>query len=255
MDEAVFRALADPSRRRLLDRLFERDGQTLTELEQVLEMTRFGVMKHLRVLESAHLITTRRVGREKLHYLNPTPIDSIYRRWVSKYAQPLVAQLGDLKLALEASPMDSKPRHVFQIYIRTTAEALWDAITTGRHTREYFHATVVDSAWAPGAPLIYRYAADPDRLAAEGEVLLVERPSKLMHTFRALWDDNMAAEKPARFTWEIEAMGDVCRLTVVQDEFEGETAAYHAFGGGMPAILSSLKSYLETGSGLSVTAP
>jgi DNA-binding transcriptional ArsR family regulator len=100
-DDRVFKALADPTRRFLLDRLFERDGRTLTELESELEMTRFGVMKHLRVLEDAGLVVTRRNGREKLHFLNPVPIRLIHDRWVSKYTEPLAAALSELKTRLE----------------------------------------------------------------------------------------------------------------------------------------------------------
>ena len=99
--EPVFKALADPTRRGLLDELFERDGQSLSALETGLPMTRFGVMKHLKVLEEANLIVTRRRGREKLHYLNPVPIQQVYERWVSKYAQPMAAGLTGLKRELE----------------------------------------------------------------------------------------------------------------------------------------------------------
>lgn len=107
--DPVFRALADDTRRGLLDELFQRDGQTLTELEQRLPMTRFGVMKHLKVLEQAGLITTRRRGREKLHFLNPVPIRLIYDRWVSKYAEPWVTSLSGLKADLEAAPEPPAP--------------------------------------------------------------------------------------------------------------------------------------------------
>jgi DNA-binding transcriptional ArsR family regulator len=100
-DDAVFRALADPTRRLLLDRLFERDGRTLTELESQLEMTRFGVMKHLRILEDAGVVVTRRSGREKLHFLNPVPIRLIHDRWISKYNERQVSALADLKTELE----------------------------------------------------------------------------------------------------------------------------------------------------------
>jgi DNA-binding transcriptional ArsR family regulator len=100
-DDRVFKALANPTRRRLLDRLFERDGCTLTELEAGVELTRFGVMKHLRVLEEAGLIVTRRSGREKLHFLNPVPIRMIYNRWIDKYTEGPAAALIDLKHALE----------------------------------------------------------------------------------------------------------------------------------------------------------
>jgi DNA-binding transcriptional ArsR family regulator len=102
-DDRVFKALADQSRRLLLDRLFERDGRTLTELESQLEMTRFGVMKHLRVLEEAGLVVTRRSGREKLHFLNPIPIRLIHDRWIDKYTEARVSALAELKTELEAA--------------------------------------------------------------------------------------------------------------------------------------------------------
>ena len=102
-DDRVFKALADPTRRHLLDRLFARDGCTLTELESELEMTRFGVMKHLRVLEEANLVVTRRSGREKLHYLNPVPIRQIHDRWIDKYTERRVSTLLDLKTELESA--------------------------------------------------------------------------------------------------------------------------------------------------------
>src|SRR5215212_1864849 len=127
-DESVFRALADPSRRRLLDLLFERDGRTLTELESQLPMTRFGVMKHLRVLEDAGLIATRKVGREKLHYLNPVPIQLISDRWINKYSAARVSVLADLKTMLEGGnsmTTDSKPRLVYQIIIKAPPEQVW----------------------------------------------------------------------------------------------------------------------------------
>ena len=100
-DDRVFKALADSTRRHLLDRLFERDGLTLTELESELEMTRFGVMKHLRLLEEAGLVVARRRGREKLHYLNPVPIRLIHDRWIDKFTEHRVAALADLKTELE----------------------------------------------------------------------------------------------------------------------------------------------------------
>ena len=102
-DDAVFRALADPTRRQLLDQLFERDGRTLTELESGMEMTRFGVMKHLRVLEEANLVATRKDGRNKLHFLNPVPIRLIHDRWIDKYTEHRVSALAELKTQLEES--------------------------------------------------------------------------------------------------------------------------------------------------------
>jgi DNA-binding transcriptional ArsR family regulator len=123
MDE-VFKALADPTRRALLDELFRVDGQSLGALEERFDMTRFGVMKHLKQLEEAGLVVTRRRGREKLHFLNPVPIRLVHDRWVSKYAEPWTAGLSGLKSELEKSM-----EKIFEIYIRTTPERLWEAIT------------------------------------------------------------------------------------------------------------------------------
>ena len=142
-DDRVFKALADPTRRFLLDRLFARDGRTLTELESELEMTRFGVMKHLRVLEDAGLVVTRRSGREKLHFLNPVPIRLIHDRWIDKYTERQVSALADLKNELEENGMSttddehSTTTQVYRIYIRATPEAIWDAITKPEWNEKY----------------------------------------------------------------------------------------------------------------------
>src|SRR5687767_15354159 len=143
-DDRVFKALADPTRRFLLDRLFARDGRTLTELESELEMTRFGVMKHLRVLEDAGLVVARRSGRKKLHFLNPVPIRLVHDRWVSKYAEPWAAALSGLKHRLE-----ERMEKVFEIYIKTTPERLWEAITNEEMRSKYSFGVRVRSDWTP----------------------------------------------------------------------------------------------------------
>src|SRR3954469_12246515 len=146
MDE-VFKALADPTRRSLLDALYERDGQTLSALEERLPMSRFGVMKHLRVLEEANLVTTRRRGREKLHFLNPVPIRLVHDRWVSKYAEPWAVALTGLKHELEDRTMEK----VFEIYIKTTPEQLWEAITDREMRQKYSFGVGVRSNWTAGS--------------------------------------------------------------------------------------------------------
>src|ERR1700722_832122 len=146
MDE-VFRALADPTRRSLLDELFKEDGQTLGALEARLPMTRFGVMKHLRMLEAAGLVVTRRRGREKLHFLNPVPIRLVHDRWVSKYAEPWAATLSGLKHRLEDKTMEK----IFEIYIKTTPERLWKAITDTEMRRKYNFGAVFKSDWTQGS--------------------------------------------------------------------------------------------------------
>src|ERR1700682_1166376 len=146
MDD-VFRALADPTRRSLLDELFKQDGQTLRALQERLPMTRFGVMKHLKLLEQAGLVVTRRRGREKLHFLNAVPIRLLHDRWVSKYTEPWVATLSDLKHRLE----DKTMQKVFEIYIKTTPERLWRALTDSEMRRKYTFGAVVTSDWTPGS--------------------------------------------------------------------------------------------------------
>jgi uncharacterized protein YndB with AHSA1/START domain len=239
--DAVFRALADPARRTLLDALFEEDGQTLTALDARLPMTRFGVMKHLRVLEEAGLVKTRRRGREKLHFLNPVPIRLVHDRWVSKYAEPWAAALSGLKHTLEDTTMEK----VFEIYIKTTPERLWEAITDPDQRARYSFGVRVESDWTNGS----RYESNAGDLAiAAGENLEVDPPRRLVQSFNALWSDDVKAEGTSRVTWEIEPVGDSCRLTVTHDELR-EGANDEVYGG-WPQILSGLKTLLETGENL-----
>jgi uncharacterized protein YndB with AHSA1/START domain/DNA-binding transcriptional ArsR family regulator len=237
--DGVFRALADPTRRSLLDELFRQDGQTLSELEQRFSMTRFGVMKHLRQLEEAGLVVTRRRGREKLHFLNPVPIRLIHDRWVSKYAEPWAATLTGLKARLE-NPMEK----VFEIYIRTTPERLWEAITDPEVRSKYQFGVRVASDWKPGSGIELTHANAPGPLG-EGEVLEADPPRRLVHSMVALWSDDAKAEGTSRVTWEIEPVGDSCRLTLTHDELR-EGASEEIYGG-WPMILSGLKTWLETG--------
>jgi uncharacterized protein YndB with AHSA1/START domain len=239
MDE-VFKALADTTRRSLLDELFERDGQTLSELEGRLPMTRFGVMKHLRVLEEAGLVATRRRGREKLHFLNPVPVRLVHDRWVSKYAEPWAAGLSELKRSLEDGQMEK----VFEIYIKTTPERLWEAITDTELRAKYSFGVSTRSDWTEGSS--YTSAAEgPGVQIAEGENLEVDPPRRLVQSFTALWSDDAKAEGTSRVTWEIEPVGTSCRLVVTHDQLRD--GANGELYGGWPMILSGLKSLLETG--------
>ena len=238
MDE-VFRALADPTRRSLLDELFREDGQTLGALEERFAMTRFGVMKHLKQLEEAGLVVTKRRGREKLHFLNPVPIRLVHDRWVSKYAEPWAAGLSELKNRLE-SPMEK----VFEIYIRTTPERLWEAITDGDIRAKYNFGARVVSDWTPGSH--YEMSArDGTLLLGEGENLEIDPPRRLVQSATMLFSDEVKREGTSRITWEIEPIGDSCRLRVTHDELRD--GANEQLYGGWPMILSGLKTWLETG--------
>jgi uncharacterized protein YndB with AHSA1/START domain/DNA-binding transcriptional ArsR family regulator len=238
MDDDVFRALADPTRRRLLDKLFKRDGQSLSALEARLPMTRFGVMKHLKLLEEAGLVVTRRRGREKLHFLNPVPIRLIHDRWVSKYTEPWVAALSALKHRLEDQTMEK----VFEIYIKTTPERLWKAITDTEMRRKYTFGAVVTSDWTPGSCYQGLGWGTP---IFEGENLEVDPPRRLVQSFHALWGEDVKSEGTSRVTWEIEPIGDSCRLIVTHDQLREDANAQ--LYGGWPMILSGLKTLLETG--------
>ncbi|HEX4218812.1 MAG TPA: metalloregulator ArsR/SmtB family transcription factor [Acidimicrobiales bacterium] len=237
--DAVFKALADPTRRSLLDELFREDGQTLGALGERFAMTRFGVMKHLKQLEEAGLVVSKRQGREKHHYLNPVPIRLVHDRWVSKYAEPWAAGLSGLKHRLE-SPMEK----VFEIYIRTTPERLWEAITNPEIRSKYNFGAEVTSDWAVGSRLEMG-STGADGLLGDGEVLEVDPPRRLVHTMVALWSDEVKSEGASRVTWEIEPIADSCRLTVTHDELRAD--ANDQIYGGWPMILSGLKTWLETG--------
>lgn len=246
MDE-VFRALADPTRRRLLDALFEQDGQTLGALEARSPLSRFGVMKHLRVLEDAGLISTRRAGREKHHYLNPVPIRLLYERWVSKYAEPWAAALTGLKRELE-EPMAAS--QVYTVFIRTTPERIWEMLTTAEGTSRYWHGSYVRSEWTPGSEVVWQ-SEDGETTWIRGEVLECDPPRRLVHTFDKKWDEG-EPEAPSRVTWEIEQDGELCRLVMVHDEMGPDTADQVTRPNGWPLILSGLKTVLETGQPLTV---
>ena len=181
----IFRALADPNRRVLLDRLFERDGQTLGELCGYLPaMTRFGVMKHLGILEEADLVTTVKAGREKRHLLNPVPIRLVHDRWISKFAEPVVGAMSAIKAQLER-PMDTID-HIYSVYIKAAPDRVWRAITEGDETVRYYYGTRVASDWVTGSPLSYAY---PDgSVAADGKVLEIDPGRRVVMSFHPRWD-------------------------------------------------------------------
>lgn len=237
--EDVFRAIADPTRRELLDELFRHDGQTLGQLEARFAMSRQNVMKHLKVLEEAHLVVTRRRGREKLHFINAIPIRLLHDRWVSKYAEPWAATLSELK-----TDMENTMEKVFEIYIKTTPDKLWDAITNEETRSKYQFGARVKSNFEKGSQF---EMTTPDGVPlGEGENIEVDPPRKLVQTMRALWGDDVKAEGFSRITWEIEPIGgDSCLLKLTHDQLR--EGANDQLYGGWPMILSGLKTWLESG--------
>jgi DNA-binding transcriptional ArsR family regulator/uncharacterized protein YndB with AHSA1/START domain len=258
-DEAdeVFRALADPSRRTLLDRLNERNGQTLRELCSGLDMARQSVSKHLAVLEAANLVTAVRRGREKLHYLNPAPINEIGERWITRYERARVHALADLKRALEDPSMD-KPSFVYTTYIKTTPERLWQALTDPAFTRRYWGLTF-DTDWQAGSEMTWHQRgvtiADPEQVVLESEPF--RRLAYRWHAFTPELADALelsdevrgrtAAEPRSTVSFDIEPLGELVRLTVVHDGFEPGSVVATLVSRGWPRVVSNLKTLLETG--------
>jgi uncharacterized protein YndB with AHSA1/START domain/DNA-binding transcriptional ArsR family regulator len=256
MDD-VFRALADPSRRQLLDSLNARNGQTLRDLCAGLDIARQSVSKHLAILEAANLVTSVRRGREKLHYLNAAPINEIGERWIAPYERDRVEALADLKRALEDSTVDN-PSFVYSTYIRTTPEQLWQALTDPAFTGRYWGATF-DSDWKAGSTMTWHQRGtttdDPDQVVLESDP-----PRRLSYTWHTLTDAladsldmtdearaRVAAEKRSKVTFDIEPLGDVVKLTVVHDGFEAGSLMASMVSAGWPSVLSNLKTLLETG--------
>jgi uncharacterized protein YndB with AHSA1/START domain/DNA-binding transcriptional ArsR family regulator len=257
MDE-VFKALADPSRRTLLDSLNNKGGQTLSELCSVLDMARQSVSKHLAVLEACNLVTTVWRGREKLHYLNAAPISEVSDRWINRYHRRRVSALSGLKRALEELSM-GRPEFVYVTYIRTTPERLWQALTTPEFTALYWGRTY-DTDWEKGS----RYGVTQSGVRVddpEQVVLEADPPNRLSYTWHKVtpelaevfgWTDEYlaraSAEPRSRVTFEIEQQDEgTVRLTVVHDGFEDGSAMLESVSGGWPRVLANLKTFLETG--------
>jgi DNA-binding transcriptional ArsR family regulator/uncharacterized protein YndB with AHSA1/START domain len=256
MDE-VFKALADPSRRALLDSLNARNGQTLRELCAGLDMARQSVSKHLAVLEEAGLVATVRHGREKWHYLNAAPVHEIAHRWISRYDQARVQALADLKQALEEIPMDA-PTFVYTTYIRTTPQKLWQALTDPAFTRRYW-ATEFTTDWSIGSPMTWDnhgvLITDPEQVVLEADPY-----TRLAYTWHAItpelakrfgWDEEararLAAEPRSKVTFTLEQAAEVVKLTVIHDGFEPGSALAEMVSYGWPNVIASLKTLLETG--------
>jgi uncharacterized protein YndB with AHSA1/START domain/DNA-binding transcriptional ArsR family regulator len=254
----IFKALADPSRRELLDRLNTKGGQTLTELCAGLSMTRQSVSKHLAVLEDTNLIVTAWRGREKLHYLNAAPIADISDRWINRFHRQRVAALSALKHSLENTGMGPSD-FVYVTYIRATPEHLWQALTDPSFTARYW-GRAYETNWQAGSP--YAMTQGSSRLADPEQVILEsDPPRRLSYTWHkftpemareAGWDDahlrRINSERRSTVTFEIEAQTDnTVRLTVRHSGFEEGSLMHEGISGGWPKVLSNLKTFIESG--------
>jgi uncharacterized protein YndB with AHSA1/START domain/DNA-binding transcriptional ArsR family regulator len=241
--DKVFKALADPTRRYLLDRLRQKNGQSLGELCARLDMARQSATQHLDVLEAASLVTTVRRGREKLHYLNPVPIHDIQERWIDMFERPRLRALSAIRRRAEESDMASKPTFVYVTYIQSTPEAVWRALTDADLTAEYWgHGNVSD--WRAGSRWEHRRTDGSGVADAVGTVLETSPPRRLVITFGGPGEER--AEGPSRVEFDIEPYGDIVRLTVTHENL-ADQAEYEAASAGWPAVLANLKSLMETG--------
>jgi DNA-binding transcriptional ArsR family regulator/uncharacterized protein YndB with AHSA1/START domain len=256
-DALVFRALADPTRRAILDALFEQDGQSVSALgARSPEMTRFGVMKHLRLLQEANLVTSAKAGRAKLHYLNPVPIAELADRWISKYAAPFTSALVGLDRAVrETSGVPvSRPAHVYQIYIAATPEQVWTAITDSDWTRRYLHSTAFVERPTAGQP--YLTVLPDGRAAIDGMIEAMSppaagRPGRFVQTWHIRYDDELAAERPGRVEWTVTEAGDGLTLVrLVHSRLEDSALTWEAVKDGWVWVLDGMKTLIETGQSL-----
>ncbi len=249
MDE-TFKALADKSRRKLLDLLSAENGQTLGDLAKNLDMARQSVTKHLLILEAANLIVVVWRGREKLHYLNAAPVQEIYDRWISKYDRSRVQAIGALKLALEQPSekedlnMD-KPHFVNVSYIKTTQEILWKALTSSEFTRQYWFGFSINTSWKVGSELSVSKADGTNMIL--GKVLQYDPSTRLSYTWQSQSKPEFRAEEPSRVVFDLEPSGNLVKLTVTHDNFALASTLIKSVSMGWPCVLSSLKSLLETG--------
>jgi uncharacterized protein YndB with AHSA1/START domain/DNA-binding transcriptional ArsR family regulator len=242
-DDAVFRALADPTRRALLDRLRERNGQALGELCEPLAMARQSATQHLGVLEAANLITTVRRGREKLHYLNPVPLWAIQERWIARFERPRLRALSAVKRRAEEDTMAERPSYVYVTYIESSPERVWEALTDPDLTAQYWgHSNVSD--WQAGSAWEHRRVDGSGVADVAGTVLESAPPHRLSMTFDAPGGD--PPEGPSRVTFDIEPYHEIVRLTVTHENL-ADGDALEAVSAGWPAVCANLKSLLETG--------
>jgi uncharacterized protein YndB with AHSA1/START domain/DNA-binding transcriptional ArsR family regulator len=238
----VFKALADPTRRQLLDALHEQSGQTLTGLCGSLSMARQSVSQHLAVLETANLISTTWSGREKLHHLNPVPLHEMQERWIDRFERPRLRALSAIRHSAEEQAMTPQPSYVYVTYIKASPEQVWHALTDADLTARYWgHRN--ESDWQPGSTWQHLRTDGSGISDVTGTVLEALRPERLVITFPGSDEQH---DDPSQVTFTIEPHEDIVRLTVRHDGLPTE-ADLKAISAGWPAVLANLKSLLETG--------
>jgi uncharacterized protein YndB with AHSA1/START domain/DNA-binding transcriptional ArsR family regulator len=245
--DLVFKAMADPTRRSLLDELRRRNGQTLGELCEPLAMARQSATQHLGVLETANLVTTVRRGREKLHYLNPVPLWDIQERWIEKFEPPRLRALSAMKRRAEEDTMHTRPDYVYVTYIEASPERVWEALTDPELTAQYWgHSNISD--WQVDSPWEHRRVDGSGIADVVGTVLESLPPRRLAFTFDG--PGPVPPASPTTVTFDIEPYHEIVRLTVTHENL-ADDEALQAISAGWPAVFANLKSLLETGKVLS----
>jgi uncharacterized protein YndB with AHSA1/START domain/DNA-binding transcriptional ArsR family regulator len=244
--DLVFKALADKTRRALLDSLRERNGQTLGELCEPLAMARQSATQHLEILKAANLIATVRSGREKLHYLNPVPLWEIHERWIERFEPPRLRALQTIKRQAEEDSMTGRPAFVYVTYIESSAERVWEALTQPEITAAYWGRRQI-SDWKAGSRWDHQRADGSGISDIAGTVLESTPPHRLVMTWAP--SGETSPDKISKVTFEIEPYHEIVRLTVIHEDLDDDMFA--GVSRGWPAVLANLKSLLETGRVLS----
>ena len=246
--DKIFSALAAPSRRKILDIVKNNPGIYVNKLTEHFDFSRYAVMKHLKILEEVELIVSKRSSRYKVLYINAVPIQTIYDRWISKYSARWTKNLSALKYQLEEENKimtQIDPKYIFVIYIKTTKEKLWDALTNPEMTSKYYYKSKIRSHFTIGSSIEYLLEDESgkDYSAVYGEIIDIEKNKKLVHSFSFHSND----DQPSRATFEIEEVEQGVKLTLTHDNFDSETITYKEVIQGWPLIISGLKTLLETG--------
>lgn len=244
--DTAFKALADPTRRRLLDALRQENGQSLRDLCEGISMARQSLTQHIDQLVDANLIVVIRKGRERRHYLNPHPIHEIERRWTRDFDQQHFDVIDAVKKRAEETAMntDEFPDYVYVTYIRSTPQEAWNALTDHEITRLYWDDVAVVSDWKVGSSWAHHKGGPEGEADVWGKVLEAEPPRKLVFTFQPI--DQDLDDEGSVASYVIEQAGDVVKLTLTHTNFP-DKGLLEGISKGWPAVLAGLKSYLETG--------
>ncbi|QHQ60186.1 helix-turn-helix domain-containing protein [Anaerocolumna sedimenticola] len=238
----IFNALGDKSRRYLLDLLYERNGQSLTELSSKLDMSRQAVTKHLKILESANLVIPVWKGKEKLHYLNPVPLRLIYSRWINKFDEIRMEGLYELKNELENTNQEVKMKgFIYQIVIASTAEKVWESLTKPEFTQKFWFGRSISSDWKAGSSVSVITPEGEEEV--KGKVVEFDPFKRLSYTWQTPDEQD---KEPTTVVFELQEMGPMVKLTILHD-IDTENAKFQQAAAGWTFILCGLKTFLETG--------